>query len=218
MEVPLEQAEAFLQDQISLAQRSLIPVTMKTAYEAADILIKETAILNTPSAKYNRGRIIQHSVEAAFERLVQSGQWPFDYRWSIFKRPTGKYLEILPSHCSVTISQVADHRRQPRNVCFRANKRASGQMWLTGLSNPEDDQVDTGIPHVLLLHGHQEPNFAYLAMPNADHGKGFYYKSGNLMLMPHAISTPEYPVEQTDIEAVMTLKEQIDKRRKDNDG
>jgi hypothetical protein len=36
------------------------------------------------------------------------------------------------------------------------------------------------------------------------------------MLMPHAVTSTEPPPEDTDIEAVITLKEEIDKWRRDN--
>lgn len=214
----MEQAEAFSLDQITMAQRALIPPTIKSAYAAADLLIKDEPILNTPSAIANKGRIIQWAVDFAFERLVASQQWPFDFCWRDFERPTGKYLEIRPSHSVITISQVKDHTQQPRDVKFRMNKRMSGQGWLLrGVLPPDEEQITTGIPHILLLHGHQEPNFSYLAMPKGDHESGFHYKSNNLMLMPHAI-VHELPVEQTDIDAVITLKEEIDRWRRDNYG
>lgn len=80
-------AEAFLKDQISVALRSHIPATLKTAYDAAALLIKDEPILNVRSALDNRGRIIQWAVDLGFERLCQSGQWPFDFRWRFFVRP-----------------------------------------------------------------------------------------------------------------------------------
>ncbi len=123
-------AEAFLRDQIPPVLQSHVPATLKTAYEAAGLLIKDEAILNVTSAKDNRGRIIQWAVDLGFERLCQSGQWPFDFRWRWFERPTGRYLEILPSHSAVTISQVSDASKQPRDVAFRANKRVNGQYLL----------------------------------------------------------------------------------------
>lgn len=212
----LEQSEAFLLDQISLAQRSLIPSTLKMAYDASDLVVKDEPIFNVRSAVNNRGRIIQWSVDLAFERLVKSGKWPFDCRWRDFERPTGEYLEILPSHCAITISQVADPTKQPRDVRFRANKRASGQGWLAGLPKPKDEESSLGLPHVLLLHGHQELNFAHLAMPKGAHQSGFHHRTKNLMLMPHAVADPEVPVEDTDIEAVLELKEEIDKWRRDH--
>jgi hypothetical protein len=211
----VDYAEAFLRDQISPALRSLVPSTMKTAYDAAALLIKDESILNVPSAQ--PGRVIQWAVDRSFERLCQSNQWPFEHRWRSFERPTGKYLEILPSHSVITISQVADPSKQPRDVLFRANKRLSGQGWLTGLPQG-DEQKTSGIPHILLVHGHQGLNFAHLGIPKEEQDKGYHYRTPNLMLMPHVVSSPEPPPEDTDIEAVMTLKEEIDKWRKDNAG
>lgn len=214
----MEQAEAFLLDQIPNAHRSLIPTTLKTAYEAAALAVKDEPIFNVASAVDNRGRVIQWSVDLAFERLVQSGKWPYDVRWRTFERPTGRYLEILPSHCVITISQVSDAAKQPRDVRFRENKRVSGQAWLRGLPKPEGDEPVAGLPHVLLLHGHQTLNFAHLAMPKGSHSAGFHYKSANLMHMPHAVAELETAVEDTDFEAVLELKEEIDKWRKDHAG
>lgn len=213
----MDYAEAFLRDQVPPALRSLVPSTLKTAYEAAATLIKDEPILNVTSATDNRGRIVQWAVDLAFERLAQSGQWPFEHRWRYFERPTGRYLEILPSHSVITISQVADPAKQPRDVLFRANKRLNGQAWLTGLPHP-DDQKSAGVPHILLVHGYQGLNFAHLGIPKDEQTKGYHYKTPNLMLMPHVVSSPEPPPEDTDIEAVMTLKEEIDKWRKDNAG
>lgn len=214
----MEQAEAFLLDQIPNAHRSLIPATLKTAYDAAALVVKDEPIFNVASAIDNRGRVIQWSVDLAFERLVQTGKWPYDFRWRSFERPTGRYLEILPSHCVVTISQVADPTKQPRDVRFRENKRINGQGWLKGLPRPTDEEPVSGLPHVLLLHGHQTLNFAHLAMPKGLHAAGFHYKSGNLLLLPHIVADSKPPVEDTDIEAVLELKEEIDKWRKDHAG
>jgi hypothetical protein len=212
----VEQPEAFLLDQISLAQRSQIPTTLKMAYEAAAIIVKDEPIFNVASAIDNRGRIVQWSVDLAFERLVQSGKWPFDARWRQFERPTGRYLEILPSHSVLTISQVADPKKQPRDVKFRANKRMAGQGWLQGFPKPDGEDSVSGLPHILLLHGHQSLNFAHLAMPKGSHESGFHFKTANLLKMPHAVPEPETPIEDTDIDAVLELKEEIDKWRRDN--
>jgi hypothetical protein len=216
--VIVEYAEAFLRDQIPLPLRSFVPTTLKSAYEAAKLLIKDEQILKVPSAQDNWGRIIQWAVDLGFQRLLESGQWPFDFRWRHFERPTGRYLEILPSHCVVTISQVADPSSQPRDVLFRANKRLSSQAWLRGLPQPEDEKPSDGAPHILLVHGYQTLDFAHLGIPRGEQRSGYHYRTPNLMLMPHVVSSPEPPPEDTDIEAVITLKEQIDKWRKDNAG
>jgi hypothetical protein len=214
----VDYAEAFVKDQVPMALRSFVAPTMKAAYEAAALLVKNEPILNVPSAEDNRGRIIQWAVDLGFQRLVESGQWPFDFRWTFFEKPTGRYLEILPSHSVITISQVSDPAQQPRDVLFRANKRLNGQAWLFGLPQPEEMKPSVGIPHVLLIHGHQTPDFAHLGIPKGEHHRGYHYRTPNLMLMPHVVASTEPAVEDTDIEAVMTLKEEIDKWRRDNVG
>jgi hypothetical protein len=185
-DLPVEQADAFLLDQITIAQRSLIPSTLKIAYEAAALLAKNEPILNVPSAVDNRGRLIQWSVDNQFEMLCKTGKWPFEPRWRVFERPTGRYLEIRPSHSVLTISQVADPSKQPRDVLFRANKRLNGQLSLFG-----KDDSDAGIPHILMLHGHQSLNFAHLGIPHEVHAAGFHHKTTNLLNMPHAVNQPE---------------------------
>lgn len=116
----------------------------------------------------------------------------------------------------MTISQVSDPAKQPRDVAFRANKRVNGQAWLRGLPKPEEEEPTGGEPHILLLHGYQDLNFAHLGLPREDQQKGYHYRTSNLMLMPHVVASPEPPPEDTDIEAVITLKQEIDKWRRDH--
>jgi hypothetical protein len=73
----VEYAEAFLRDQIPLPLRALIPTTLKQAYDAATLLAKGEPILNVISAQDNRGRVVQWAVDLGFQRLCESGQWPF---------------------------------------------------------------------------------------------------------------------------------------------
>lgn len=207
-------AEAFLRDQMPNAQRALIKPTLQAAYQAAAEHIKETPLLNIPSAQDNWGRIIQWAVDFGFLGLLKSNQWQFDWRWAYFEKPTGRYLEIRPSHSILTISQVADPKKQPRDVVFRANMRLNGQAWLAGMQ-PEDLR-SAGVPHILLVHGHQSLNFAHLGVPKDAHHRGYHYRTANLMLAPSVVATAEPPPEDTDMEAVMTLKSEIDKWRKDN--
>lgn len=210
----MQHAEAFLLDQIPPAARAHIPTTLKTAYDTAKTMIAAEPVFNIPTAEDNHGRIIQWCVDFAFHKLVTTGKWNFEHAWRPFATPTGRYLEIRPSHCCLTISQVKNPRKQPRDVRFRENKRLMSQGWLAGLEPPREEF--TGVPHVLLLHGHQSLAFAHLAIPKGEHEGGFHYKTGNLMRMPHAISEPDVPVEDTDIESVLTLKEEIDRWRRDS--
>ena len=144
----MECAEAFLKDRVSGAYRALIPGTLNTAYQAAKTIIDGEAVLNVPSAQH--GRIIQWAVDLAFLRLCESGQWPFDFRWREYERPTGCYLEIRPSHSVITISQVSDPKQQPRDVLFRENKRVSSRRWLRGLPRPGGDEPVGGEIHIIM--------------------------------------------------------------------
>jgi hypothetical protein len=211
---PLNLAEAFLQDQIPVAQRAIIPTTLKNAYAAAALVIANEPIFNIPSGISQHGRVIQLAVDSAFAKLVASGQFGRDLRWRYFEKPTGQYLEVLFSHSALTISQVGDPDKQPRDVGFRRNKRLSSQITMEFMQDGPADT--TGLPHILLLHGHQSLNFAHLAIPEPLHWLGFQHKTKNLMLMPHAVPEQEVPMEDTDADAVMSLKEEIDRWMRDN--
>jgi hypothetical protein len=213
----MDQAEALILDQVPLAARARIAPTLRTAYAAAQAIINDEPILNVPSALDNRGRIIQWAVDYGFQKLIETGGWQYDFKWRPFEKPTGRYLEIRAPYLVLTISQVADPTQQPRDVKFRENKRLNNQGWLKGMQ-PEDEKRVAGLPHALILHGHQAPNFAHLAMPRAEHANKFLYFSANLMAMPHIVTSEPPSMEETDIEAVMTLKEEIDKWRRDNVG
>ena len=207
--------EAFMLDQIPVVDRAVVPTTLKNAYAAAALVTKDEPIFNVESAIANRGRVIQWAVDTAFEKLVKSGQWGRDFRWRSFEKPTGRYLEVLFSHSALTISQVSTPSIQPRDVGFRRNKRLQSQITMDFM---RDEPVDTtGLPHILLLHGHQSLDFAHLAIPDPMHWQGFQHKTANLLLMAHAVAEPDVPMEYTDIEAVMTLKEEIDRWRRDNE-
>ncbi|WP_417790724.1 hypothetical protein [Terasakiella pusilla] len=205
----------FLNDQISRRQQSEVPAMLKTAYKAAQALVRSEPILSVESALWNKGRIVQWAVDLGVEKLIQTGKWPFDFRWRDFERPTGKYLEVRMSHSLLTVSQVDKPTKQPRNVCFRENKRVNSQWLLPFRELEDEDQID-GLPHVLLLHGHQELSFAHLGIPHPRHSLGYIYRTDNLMKLPHEVPSDLPPVEETDIEATMTLKEDIERWRRDH--
>lgn len=210
----MTEGEAFLLDQVPLVHRTKIPTTLKTAYAAAKAVIDAEPILQVPSARDNAGRIIQWAVDLGFQRLVETGGWPYTARWRTFALPTGRYLEILTPYSVITISQSADPKKQPRDVVFRNNKRLNNQGRFKEILG--DVEPAFGLPHILLLHGYQQLNFAHLAIPHENKRKGFHARTTNLMLLPHEITSSEPEMEQTDIEAVMTLKDEIDRWRRDN--
>lgn len=210
-------AEHFLLDQVPLKYRSAIPTTLKSAYAAAELLIKQEPILQVASAVDNRGRIIQWAVDLAIEKLIKSGQWPFDFEWKSFAKPTGRYLRVRLSHSMLTVSQVSNAKKQPRDVEFRGNSRLNNE-WVFDFDDLRKEKEVLGLPHFLLIHGYQDLTFSHLAVPNALHNRGYIYRTPNILGMPHKIVDDAPPVEQTEFEAAMVLKEEIEKWQKENDG
>lgn len=210
--------EAFLVDQFPREFWPLIPFTLRTAYAAAKRLATDEPILQVPSAQDNLGRVISWAVDLGFENLFKTGRLPFDYRWCPFAKPTGRYLEIRLSHALVSISQVSDPERQPRNVEFRRNGRLNNEPCFD-LPEFEAEQSITGLPHFLITHGHQMLEFAHIGVPHPQHTRGFRYQSSNLLNLPYEIGGDVPPTEDTDtdFEAVNLLKQDIERWRRDND-
>jgi hypothetical protein len=209
-------AQKFLEDQVPFPARALIPTTLKSAYSAAALLVKQEPILQVASALDNGGRIVSWAIDLAFEKLLQSQQWPFDYRWREFAAPTGRYLEIRPSHSVITISQVSHPGKQPRNVVFRENGRFNNEPFFD-LDEFRDERAIHGVPYFLLIHGHHGLNFAHLAVPHSVHRRDWIYRTPNLLNLPHPVRADVPPPESTDFEATMMLKEEIERWRKDHD-
>lgn len=209
-------AESFLKDQVPPVARALIPATLKTAYDAVALMVREEPILNVASAEDNRGRLISFAVDYGFEQLMKSGRWPFDYRWRPFAKPTGRYLEVRLGHSVLTISQVDAPGKQPRDVVFRENARLSNEPFF-GMEEFDDTREVKGLPHVLIVHGHQELNFAHLGIPHSDHKRHWLHRSPNLLHLPHAVPETVPQTEETDFTATLILKEEIEKWRRDND-
>ncbi|KNY21633.1 hypothetical protein [Methylobacterium sp. ARG-1] len=209
-------AEEFLKDQVPAAVRALIVPTLKTAYEAAQLMAKGEPILNVQSARDNRGRLISWAVDFGIEQLLKTQRWPYEYRWRDFAQPTGRYLEIRLSHAVLTISQVANPGKQPRNVVFRENGRLSNAPFFD-LSEFDDTRAVQGVPHFLLIHGHKNLEFAHLAVPHAVYRRDWIYKTPNLLTLPHVVPETVPPTEATEFNTALALKEEIEKWRKDND-
>jgi len=209
----------FLEDQFPRRFWPLIPTTLRTAYKAAERLAASDPILQIESAKDNHGRVISWATDLGFKRLIETGQLPFDYRWQPFTQPTGRYLEIRLSHSVATISQVADPAAQPRSVRFRENGRVNNEPFFD-LPEFEAEKEVTGLPHLLIVHGHQELNFAHLAVPHPQHHRNYRFRTNNLLRMPHEIPSEGPAVEDTDtdFDAMNLLKEEIEKWRRDHGG
>jgi len=208
-------AKNFIYDQIPPTYQSHIPPVLKNAYGAVDLLYKQEPILNVISAKQNKGRLISFAVDLGIEKLIETGQWPFDYNWKSFASPTGRFLEVRLPHSVMTVSQISDPKRQPRNVVFRNNRRLNNQPFFD-LPEFEDEKNISGLPHFILCHGYQNLNFAHIGLPHGIHNRGWIYKTENLMSLLHVVDDNVTPVEQTDFEDTMTLKEEIERWQRDN--
>jgi hypothetical protein len=213
-------AEQFLLDQVPVRYRALIPPVLKDARAAAAILAKSEPILQTCSAEDNHGRLISWAVDLGIQKLIDSGRWPVEYRWRSFAQPTGRYLQIRFSHSVMSISQVAIPTVQPRDVKFRSNNRLNNQPSLN-LKEFDDTRIVAGLPSFLLIHGRIEraditEDFAHIGVPHPVHSQDYIYRTLNIMSMPYEIQPGIAPVENTDTDAVLSLKEEIDKWRRDN--
>jgi len=213
-------AEKFLLDQIPLRVQRLLPPKLKLAYEAADEHIKATPMLQIPTAADDRGRLISWAVDFAIKGLIESGEWQADYRWQLFARPTGCYLEVRLPHSTLSISQVHFWKDQPRNAVFRQNARlGNAQMSFPGFGGEEEiDDAIAGCPSFLLVHGHRDLQFAHIGIPHQLHQRGYIYQTQNLMRLlyeaPQSNLPPPEP--KRDIDELLSLKAEIEKWQRDN--
>ncbi|MBN9562856.1 MAG: hypothetical protein J0H14_19340 [Alphaproteobacteria bacterium] len=120
----------------------------------------------------------------------------------------------------MSISQVADPAIQPRDVRFRQNARLNNQPSFN-LKEFDDTRTVAGLPSFLLVHGRimqadLQEDFAHIGIPHPVHKRNYIYRTPNLMTLPHVEESDVPPVEDTDWEAVLSLKEEIEKWRRDN--
>jgi len=213
--------EQFFLDQIPMRIWRLIPPKLKLGYAMAEALIRDNPMLQIPTA--SRGRIISWAVDFAIKGLIDSQEWPVDYRWGFFGKPTGQYLEIVLPHSTLSISQVKFWQEQPRNVSFRANARLGNQQFhLPGFERDEPDVEDAkGRVSFLLVHGHKELEFAHFGIPHASHEHGYIYQTPNLMRLLYEVTPPDVPPPEggeVDPAELMSLKEEIERWDRDNGG
>ncbi|KEP69644.1 hypothetical protein DL1_03145 [Thioclava dalianensis] len=212
--MPIE--EDFVQDQILRREWSVFPTVLRTAYAAVAELVKDTPMLQVESAEDNRGRLIAWAVDKQLVTAIENGSITCDYRWKPFAKPTGRYLEMRFAHSIATVSQTADPTIQPRNVVFRENARLNnqGSFDLPEFKAPEI----SGLPHILLIHGHKSLNFAHFGIPASDSKTKFNWRSTNLLDIPHLVEDDRPAPEHTDdiLDEMNLLKEQIEKWRRDN--
>lgn len=205
----------FFKDQLPPKNWPTVPTVLRTAYAAAGELVKSDPILQVESALDNKGRFISWAVDFGLKRAIDNGSLPCEYRWREFAKPTGRYLELRFSHSTASVSQVENPKRQPRNVVFRENARLKSPGLFSEL---EEDESLSGAPHFLLVHGHQELNFAHFGVPSAASKTKWAWLSRNLMNLPHEMPTEGPEAEDTDIDldALNLLKEDIERWMRDN--
>ncbi len=210
--------EDFIKDQLPLVRWPSIATVLRSAYAAAAELAKDTPILQIESAADNHGRLVSWAVDLGLQRAVESGALECDFRWRNFASPTGRFLELRFPHSTASVSQVASPLKQPRKVVFRENARLRNQGTFDFAEFREEQKI-SGMPHFLLIHGHQDLNFAHLGVPSADSSREWSWLSRNIMGIPHEVSSDQPPPENTDsdFEELNLLKEEIEKWRRDND-
>jgi hypothetical protein len=72
------------------------------------------------------------------------------------------------------------------------------------------------LPHILLIHGHQTLDFIHLGIPHGQHSAGNIYRTPNLLNIPHDVTAQQAQEENTDIEAMMSLREEIERWQREN--
>ncbi|TXM70180.1 hypothetical protein [Methylobacterium sp. WL120] len=215
-------AEIFIDEEFPSTIRPLIPSALRRAYATADRTIDQNVYLSTPGGQYQRGDLIMLAVSFELERLVKTGDLPFDGSWENYARPTGKHFVIRTNRALITANQVEDASKKPRKAVFRANFEESNQSLLF-----EDDEAERRrkIEQAILdgerrslhiLHGYQDLNFAHIAYPSPDKN-GHIFRTNNLMRLPHVaigmLTPPEGPTESPDPEII----ESIERHFRDND-
>jgi hypothetical protein len=115
---------------------------------------------------------------------------------------------------------VADPTVQPRDVRFRQNARLNNHRSFDFIDT-KNEPTSAGVPAFLLIHGctvvgELENDFAHVGVPHPDHKSDWIYRTRNLMSMIHATESDLPPIEQTEIDMILSIKEDVEKWRRDN--
>lgn len=104
---------------------------------------------------------------------------------------------------------------------FRENARLSNGQGTFHFPDMviEDEEPVVGLPHILLIHGHQDLSFAHWAVPSPESKRQFLWRSPNLMGLAHEVPSEGPAAEDTDydLKEMDLLKERIEKWQRDND-
>jgi hypothetical protein len=139
---------AFIDQQVPPAKRAMIPAVLRRAYATVDQLFVDEPIFHVETAKQAKGHVIALAVDKQVEELIKNGDWPYDYKWEAFNKPTGRYLKIFLPNATMTVSQVPDKRSVPRHAGFRHNHILNNQL-LLDYPEFESERRVRGMPHML---------------------------------------------------------------------
>jgi hypothetical protein len=199
-------AEEFLDEEFPIRLRHFVPSALHRAYDSVSYTIETVSFLGTPGGRIQRGDLVAIAAEFEIERLVLNGDLPFDCSWEPYARPTGLHLVVRTRRAKLTIRQVEDGTKRPRDARFRENYGMANKPYLFEYMNKEmQDGRDPR--HILLLHGYQTLSFAYVAVPHAKRKRHIAY-SPNLMLIPHFVqgeSKDEGPTDSPDPQQIDRL-------------
>ena len=208
--------DEFIEQQVPLVHRALLPKPFSAAYAAVEDLVREVPFLQCPPAKLARGHLTAWAVDFAVSQMIESGSWTVEgYDWPWFAKPTGKYLRIFTKDAILTINQLPDTVHRPRYADFRENDGYSEQISLF----PEEKNLgDKRRPHLLLLHGYHSLDFINIAMPNKEKYPVWLGMSKNVLQEIHDISVDLVPAEGPKTVSPGTIKEELKKKIHDNHG
>jgi hypothetical protein len=205
-------SEHFLNDQFPLLEQTLLIPALKNAYKTVDELIKSEPFLQVPSALFNHGRLKSWASDFYIEKLLKTGYLPYEYSWENFDKPTGKFLQIHLPSSKLIISQVALPKKPPRHANFRSNAAFNNQLFLF----PDmENEKKLGEPTFLLVHGHQDLSFVHIGLPHPNQ-ESYLFQTANLLRVPHVVNAEKALIEAVNFEPVVTLKEEIARRLREN--
>ena len=204
----------FIDSEFPAKYRALIPAALKTAYAAVEDLYKTEVTLQVRSALAEKGHAVHWAVDHYIERLLKTAKLPFDYRWVSYQRPTGEYLQIRLPTSTMSISQLSNRAIVPRHASFRHNRSLNNAPFLNFPEFENERQV-SGLPHLILAHGYQTLSFAYVGLPHWSDAE-WIYRTPDLLKTPHLVVSEELKVEGSDVEAVVTLRDELIRWARDN--
>ena len=127
--------------------RAHVPAALKAAYDCVSALAADAEFLRLPSVQL--GHLRAWAAELAVKHLVDTGKWPFDYEWQPYKNKTGNWLRLRLSNSMMSVHQLGDPSKMPRQADYRTNGFLNNQGVL-GFPELVQEERLAGLPHLLL--------------------------------------------------------------------